>query len=511
MRPWFRDRFLRSTSFFGTTSMAQPMSYENWTREELIERVINLERKAAAREPPKSSKETKPFDFSAHPTRKIALRFCYSGWAYNGLAFQNTPTPLPTVEETLFNALAQVRLVDDAKGLDGCGWERCGRTDRGVSAAGQVVSLRVRSALKSLESTPEVTNENTVTEADDSISSDLVGDFPSMDITPPSTPPGNFKTLGSEPTELRYVPLLNRVLPPTLRVLAWSPVDDSFSARFNCRSRHYKYFFTRTLPDGILDIDAMNEAARQLVGDHDFRNLCKLDPTKQITNFHRNVLRAEISPVDGLPDMFVLDLVGSAFLYHQVRHIMAVLLLVGSGLERPEVITALLNADASQPESTSLPIINRKPEYQMADGLPLMLWDCTYPDNDLKWLADGNEENSLASKVGGTGWELYSQLHGIQAHSTIHAALDMHFLKSAARIHPPPPVVFPYSVNSENSESLNIPLGAGTTKRIGRDKYIALLERKRLETVEVMNAKWLKKKNMKKGEDGGIEADAGDE
>jgi len=95
----------------------------------------------------------------------------------------------------------------------------------------------------------------------------------------------------------------------------------------------------------------MRAAAALLVGEHDFRNLCKLDAAKQLTSFRRRVLRAEISAVPalsgtgeeeeeeeeegGVPaqEMLVLDLVGSAFLYHQVRHIMAVLFLVGTGRE----------------------------------------------------------------------------------------------------------------------------------------------------------------------------------
>jgi hypothetical protein len=84
---------------------------------------------------------------------------------------------------------------------------------------------------------------------------------------------------------------------------------------------------------------------------------CKLDPGKQITNFHRCVIRAQISPVSpesgGDNRVYVFDLVGSAFLYHQVRHIMAVLFLVGTGVEQPSTISALMNV--SHAESNSLP------------------------------------------------------------------------------------------------------------------------------------------------------------
>jgi len=52
------------------------------------------------------------------------------------------PASLPTVESELFAALERACLVE---GRAGAGYQRCGRTDRGVSAAGQVVSLRLRS------------------------------------------------------------------------------------------------------------------------------------------------------------------------------------------------------------------------------------------------------------------------------------------------------------------------------------------------------------------------------
>ena len=45
--------------------------------------------------------------------------------------------------------------------------------------------------------------------------------------------------------ELPYMAMLNSVLPPTIRILAWCPdPPPNFDARFSCRERQYKYFFT---------------------------------------------------------------------------------------------------------------------------------------------------------------------------------------------------------------------------------------------------------------------------
>jgi len=180
--------------------------------------------------------------------------------------------------------------------------------------------------------------------------------------------------------ELRYVSILNRVLPSTIRVLAWSPISPDISARFNCKHRHYKYFFT----SHGLDIPLMQSAAAPLVSEHDFRNLCKLDLGKQITNFRRCVVSAQIRPVsDDEKPLYMFEFIGSAFLYHQVRHIMAVLFLVGTGLEQPSVISALLNVSpGASPDSQSplpLPLVDRKPEYEMADALPeTLLFFCRW-------------------------------------------------------------------------------------------------------------------------------------
>src|SRR6266571_7578194 len=93
------------------TSSLSPGPYAGWTRERLVERLLQLECAPQERDVttgPLTSlpsttalPQTKPessFDFSKHPRRKIALKFCYSGWEYGGLAHQMGPTPLPTVE-----------------------------------------------------------------------------------------------------------------------------------------------------------------------------------------------------------------------------------------------------------------------------------------------------------------------------------------------------------------------------------------------------------------------------
>lgn len=170
--------------------------------------------------------------------------------------------------------------------------------------------------------------------------------------------------------EINYCQLLNRVLPQDIRCVAWMPmVNPNYSARFDCRSRTYRYFF----PRGDLDVEAMKEASGHLVGAHDFRNLCKMDVGNGVVAFMRRI--SYVSIVDSQKDanespydMLYLELRGKAFLWHQVRCIMAILILVGQGREAPTVVKELLDVDKNP----------CKPQYSLASDLPLNLYECEY-------------------------------------------------------------------------------------------------------------------------------------
>lgn len=92
--------------------------------------------------------------------------------------------------------------------------------------------------------------------------------------------------------ELDYCAMLNRVLPPDIRVLGWAPTPQGFSARFCASHRTYRYFFDTQ----GLDVTLMQSAAQRLVGDHDFRNFCKMDATA-VHSFRRVIHSAKILEV----------------------------------------------------------------------------------------------------------------------------------------------------------------------------------------------------------------------
>ena len=413
--------------------------YSNLSHEDLVARVSQLEQQlrllnakhdhsaTSSPAPPKkkSKKPSKPFDPSKYNTRFIALKFAYLGGEYNGFEHHsNNTTPLPTIEEELWRALRKTKLIlpDFAKVggnenevcWDGVEYSKCGRTDRGVSAFGQVIGLKVRS------SRPKEKTKNIVEEKDEARENGVKhgADSPMPDATAGTNMPQRESKEAPSRSEQRWDPIrdempyiqtLNRVLPPSIRILAWCPhPPEGFSARFSCKERRYRYFFTNPAypvppggSDGTLDIAAMQEAAKKYEGLHDFRNFCKVDPSKQITNFERRIFSAGIHAVnpstgdpdreavksDGIgtsalaqqgrlrlsePELYYFEVRGSAFLWHQVRHLVAILFLVGQGYEQPTIVDELLDTQTCP----------SRPVYEMADDRPLVLWDCVFPDLD---------------------------------------------------------------------------------------------------------------------------------
>ncbi|KAF5642823.1 tRNA pseudouridine synthase 3 [Fusarium sp. NRRL 52700] len=414
--------------------MSAESSYQSWTKNGLIQKVKELEaelRNRPAQEPKPvpeiqlekeagdEAKKTKPkgkrkMDPSKYSTRYIALKLAYLGKNYGGFEFQAMANA-PSIEEELWNALTKACLIfpDDERivDFDCCEYSKCGRTDKGVSAFGQVIGLRVRS------NRPLPEKQWRLSEAGEAMAVDTqAGEKEeSLEEKPP---------FDDVKDELQYPRLLNRVLPPDIRILAWCPSPPpDFSARFSCRERQYRYFFTQPAftpepgaggaRNGWLDIEAMREAAKRYEGEHDFRNFCKIDPGKQITNFVRTIYEADIeevkdvssalpylsgstyvpagcSPNDGTvyPKVYSFNVRGSAFLWHQIRHMVAVLFLAGQKLETPDVVTILLDVKANP----------CKPNYVMADEVPLVLWDCIFPGTD------SAPVNPAAKKTDGLDW-----------------------------------------------------------------------------------------------------------
>ncbi|CAG0917368.1 unnamed protein product [Notodromas monacha] len=276
----------------------------------------------------KLPKRSRPFDFTKHGKRHVALWITYLGWDYHGFAAQEGEK-WSTIEKHIFEALDRTKLIESREQSN---YHRCGRTDKGVSAFTQVISIDLRS---------------------------------------------NSKEGSDNQNELDYCGMLNRVLPDDIRLVAWACVPQDFSARFNCLFRQYKYFF----PKADLDVERMKMGAKNLLGSYDFRNLCKPDVANGVRNFVRSISKVEISDCKQVPGMSVLTIEGKAFLWHQVRCIMAVLILIGQGLEEPEIIQDLMNLEK----------FPGKPQYSMAWEIPLCLFRCEFENVEWKMAEDSRK------------------------------------------------------------------------------------------------------------------------
>lgn len=177
--------------------------------------------------------------------------------------------------------------------------------------------------------------------------------------------------------ELAYLQMLNGVLPPAIRVLAWCPVEPNFNARFACTQRSYRYFFTK----GDLDIERMKEACALLIGQHDFRNFCKVDKSKGPNqNYGRNIKDFQIQPVvagegQGRYAPWSFNIIATAFLWHQVRAMAAVLFAIGRREQPPSFVSFMLDIKRCP----------AKPAYNIASEEPLLLCDCIFPSDLISW------------------------------------------------------------------------------------------------------------------------------
>lgn len=78
---------------------------------------------------------------------KVAMRLAYNGQKYNGFETceDKHQTHTQAVEDKFFDALEKVTLIRDRKTIEKeCNYAKSGRTDAGVSASYNVISLKVR-------------------------------------------------------------------------------------------------------------------------------------------------------------------------------------------------------------------------------------------------------------------------------------------------------------------------------------------------------------------------------
>ena len=235
--------------------------------------------------------------------QRYKLTLAYRGTAYHGWQTQGIPstwkgavpkdgTGLPSVQETVNIALTRV-----LNHVVVC----CGssRTDAGVHAKGQVAHF------------------------------DSIRDIPLVGLRR----------------------AINHQLPDDVLVTRLEKVDRTFDAIFSTRSKRYQYaiwndterpvfksdlFFHRWRP---LDVEAMAEGARHLVGEHDFASFCKPEHGRATT-----VRTVHSFDVSRRGPTIVLGVEGSGFLWNQVRIMAGTLIEIGEGTYRADQVPEMIAA-----------------------------------------------------------------------------------------------------------------------------------------------------------------------
>jgi tRNA pseudouridine38-40 synthase len=220
---------------------------------------------------------------------QLRLTVEYEGTRYQGWQLQpGVPTVQGVLETALATALREPVRVRGA-----------GRTDAGVHACGQVAAVRVTR-----------------------IPADLG----------------------------RLQKSLNALTPDDIAVREIALVDDTFDPRRQARSRVYEYrILNRPAPSPFwtrhawhvpqpLDMAAMDAAARELEGEHDFAAFQGAD-AEPVRSTIRRVQMSRMSPADGV---LVYRIEATAFLKHMVRNIVGTLVEVGRGERARDAMRELL-------------------------------------------------------------------------------------------------------------------------------------------------------------------------
>ncbi|XP_029024299.1 tRNA pseudouridine synthase A isoform X2 [Betta splendens] len=239
-------------------------------------------------------------DEKKYPKKKVVLLMAYSGKGYYGMQRNTGTSQFRTIEDELVTALIKSGCIPENHGDDmkKMSFQRCARTDKGVSAAGQVVSLKLR----------------------------LIEDI---------------------------VERINEHLPPQIKVLGFKRVTQGFNSKNNCDARTYSYMLP-TVAFSPKDYDTSNIAAFRLEPESLQRANRLFSLYKGTHNFHN--FTSQKAPNDpsarryitemscGEPfirsdtEFAVITVRGQSFMMHQIRKMIGLVIAVVKGYAKEEVM-----------------------------------------------------------------------------------------------------------------------------------------------------------------------------
>ena len=219
--------------------------------------------------------------------RNLRLDICYDGTRYRG--WQRLPGKDDTIQGKLETTLS--RILNENIEISGSG-----RTDSGVHARGQVANFHCESSMKAEE----------------------------------------------------ILLKLRMYLPEDIGIYSCRDVSERFHARLNAKEKTYRYRIWNSNTPNVFDrrfvavfpeqlnLDAMNQAAQHLLGEHDFSAFCGNAKMKKSTVRYLRSIDIRRSGEE-----IVIDITGNGFLHNMVRILVGTLIEVGRGARQPDSISAL--------------------------------------------------------------------------------------------------------------------------------------------------------------------------
>jgi len=225
--------------------------------------------------------------------RNIKLTIAYDGTEYHGWQIQ---PGLRTIQGVITEAIQD--LIGSEIRLFGAS-----RTDAGVSALGQVGLVQIDSPIPT-----------------ENLARAITGRLPAdIAVTEAVEVPLSFDLMGSVTNKLYRYTIYTGKIRPVLKI------------------RHCWHLHTN------LDITAMSEAAKLLVGKKDFKSFASAADNRESSV--RTIFRGDV--VNGNEqekDWIYIDVEGDGFLYNMVRNIVGTLVDIGTGRWKSEKINEILDA-----------------------------------------------------------------------------------------------------------------------------------------------------------------------
>ncbi|XP_056389156.1 pseudouridylate synthase 1 homolog [Hyla sarda] len=234
-----------------------------------------------------------------YPKRKVVLLMAYSGKGYHGMQRNVGSSQYKTIEDELVQALVLSGCIPEnhADEMKKMSFQRCARTDKGVSAAGQVVSLKVWLIDNIMEK-------------------------------------------------------INSRLPSHIRIIGLKRVTGRFNSKNSCDARTYSY----TLPTfafahkdsdlqddrfrlGQETLDKVNELLALYKGTHNFHNFTsQKGPWDPSAKRYIMEMHCETPFMQGGLELAVIKVKGQSFMMHQIRKMIGLVIAVVKGYAPPSIM-----------------------------------------------------------------------------------------------------------------------------------------------------------------------------